>query len=63
MRGHQVNLETAVTGYSLAVQWLRLCTPSAGDLDSISGWRTKFLHDMQRDQKNKRKRNHYNNEQ
>ena len=55
MRGHQVTLETAVTGSSLAVQCLRLCTPRAGDLDSISGWRTKILHDMQRDQKIKEK--------
>ena len=30
-------------GTSLAVQWLRLCTSTAGDTDSISGQGTKIL--------------------
>ena len=31
-------------GTSLAVQWLRLHTPNAGDTDSIPGQGTKILH-------------------
>ena len=31
-------------GTSLAVQWLRLQAPSAGDTGLIPGWRTKILH-------------------
>ena len=29
---------------SLAVQWLRLCTSTTGDMGSIPGWGTKILH-------------------
>ena len=29
---------------SLVVQWLRLCTPNAGDTGSIPGWGTKIPH-------------------
>ena len=31
-------------GASLAVQWLRLHTPNAGDTGSILGWGTKIPH-------------------
>ena len=31
-------------GTSLAVQWLRLCSPNAGDTGSIPGQGTKILH-------------------
>lgn len=63
MRGHQVTLETAVTGIFPCSPVPKTLHSRAGDLDSISGWRTKILHDMQRDQKLKEKENHYNNEQ
>jgi len=29
---------------SLMVQWLSLCTPTAGGMDSVPGWGTKILH-------------------
>ena len=29
---------------SLAVQWLRLCTPNAGGMGLIPSWGTKILH-------------------
>ena len=32
------------TGTSLVVQWFRLCTPNAGGMALISGWRTKMPH-------------------
>ena len=32
------------TGTSLVVQWLRLCTFTAGGMGSIPGWGTKILH-------------------
>ena len=31
---------------SLVIQWLRLCTPKAGGLSLIPGWRTKIPHAM-----------------
>ena len=43
------------TGTSLVVQWLRLCTPSAGGMCSIPGQRTKIPHAMQHSQKKKKK--------
>lgn len=36
--------KTVNVGTSLAVQWLRLCAPNAGDMGSIPGWRTKIPH-------------------
>ena len=42
------------TGTSLVVQWLRLCTPSAGGMGSIPGQRTKIPHAMQHSQKKKK---------
>ena len=41
-------------GNSLAVQWLRLHTSTAGGMGSISGWETKILHNMQHSQKKKK---------
>ena len=38
-------------GTSLAVQWLRLCTPNAGGTGSISGRGTKIPHATWRGQK------------
>ena len=35
---------TAVHGTSLVVQWLRLCTPNAGDTGSSPDWGTKIPH-------------------
>ena len=32
------------TGTSLVVQWFRLCTPNAGAVGLIPGWRTKMPH-------------------
>ena len=32
------------TGTSLVVQWFRLCTPNAGGVGLIPGWRTKTPH-------------------
>ena len=29
------------------VQWLRLCTPNAESIGSISGWGTKIIHATQ----------------
>jgi len=34
----------ATIGTSLAVQWLRLCTPRAGDMGMMPGHRTKNPH-------------------
>ena len=48
-------------GMSLVVQWLRLHTPNAGGMGSITGWGTKVLHAPWLGQKKKKKknRNHY----
>ena len=42
-------------GTSLAVQWLRLCAPSAGGMGSIPGHETEISHAMQHGQKPKKK--------
>ena len=42
-------------GTSLAVQWLRLCTSTAGGTGSIPGQGTKIPHAMQCNQKKKKK--------
>ena len=42
-------------GTFLAVQWLRLCTSTAGGTGSIPGQRTKIPHAMQCNQKKKKK--------
>ena len=41
------------TGTSLAVQWLRLCTPNAGSVGLIPGWGTRscVLHSMAKQKK------------
>ena len=39
---------------SLAVQWLRLCVPNAGDTGSIPDWGTKILYGTQGGQKIKK---------
>ena len=41
---------------SLAVQWLRLCTSSAGSTGSVPGWGTKIPHAAGRVQKEKKKK-------
>ena len=41
---------------SLAVQWLRLCTPNAGGMGSIPGQRTKIPHAMQHSARKKKKK-------
>ena len=38
------SLRSLAVGTSLAVQWLRLCTSTAGDTGSISGQGTKIPH-------------------
>ena len=38
-------------GTSLVVQWLRLCTPTAGGVGSTPGWGTKIPHAARRGQK------------
>ena len=43
-----------IFGTSLAVQWLRLHTPSAGGTGSIPDQGTKILHAARRDQKKKK---------
>ena len=43
-------------GTSLVVQWLRLCTPSAGDTGSIPGWGTKILYVVGHKKKKKKER-------
>ena len=43
-------------GTSLAVQWLRLCTPNAGGMGSIPGPRTKILHAAGHGQQKKKKK-------
>ena len=35
-------MSVRIPGTSLVVQWLRLCTPKAGGLDSIPGQGTRF---------------------
>ena len=47
--------KTNKTGTSLAVQWLRLCTPNAGGPGSIPRWGTKVLHATECSQKLKLK--------
>lgn len=42
-----------VSGNSLAVQWLKLCTSTAGGLDSIPGQGTKIMKAVQCGQKEK----------
>ena len=37
-----------IWGTSLVVQWLSLCTPTAGGAGSIPGWGTKVPHAAQR---------------
>ena len=44
----------ASSGTSLAVQWLRLCASSAGDVGLIPGQGTKILHAVGRGQKKKK---------
>ena len=44
------------SGTSLAVQWLGLCTSTAGGTGSIPGRGTKFSHAEQRGQKEKKKK-------
>ena len=44
-------------GTSLAVQWLRLLAPNAGDMGSIPGQETKIPHATQHGQKQKQKQN------
>ena len=41
---HLLTFKINNRGTSLAVQWLRLHTPHAGDLGSIPGWGTKNPH-------------------
>ena len=36
--------KNCLLGTSLAVQWLRLCAPTAGDTGSIAGREAKILH-------------------
>ena len=43
-------------GTSLVVQWLGLCTSTAGDVGSIPGWGTKLPHSGQHGQEIKRKK-------
>ena len=45
---------TESLGTSLAVQWLRLCAPSAGGMGSIPGRETEISHAVQRGQKPKK---------
>ena len=42
-----VLLNVLTFGTSLAVQWLKLCTSTAGGMGSIPGWETKILHAVQ----------------
>lgn len=35
---------TGISPFSLVVEWLRVCTPTAGDTGSITGQETKILH-------------------
>ena len=42
VRGTQFLVKKAAPGTSLVVQWLRLCTSSAGGTGLIPGWRTKI---------------------
>ena len=41
-------------GTSLVVQWLRICTSTAGGIGSIPGQGTKILHAMQCSEKKKK---------
>ena len=52
-RNPQLKKMTAWT--SLVVQWLRLCTSTAGDLRSIPGQGTKIPHTLQHGQKKKKR--------
>ena len=40
-------MKDSTTGTSLAVQWLRLCDSSTGDVGSIPGGGTKIPHAVQ----------------
>ena len=42
-------------GTSLVIQWLRLCTPKAQDMGSITGQGTKIPHAARYGQKKKKK--------
>ena len=46
-------LKRGGAGTSLAVQWLRICTSTAGSRGSIPGWGTRIPHAMCRGQKKK----------
>ena len=48
-------------GNSLLVQWLGLCTSTAGGMDSICGQGTKTLHAVHGVAKKKKKKNHNHN--
>ena len=41
-----VRIKTLTAGISLVVQWLRLCTSTAGGTGSIPGWTAKIPHAM-----------------
>ena len=38
-----IKLKNMIVGTSLVVQWLRLCTSTAGGAGSTPGWGTKIL--------------------
>ena len=42
--GNLMAFKVVKPGTSPAVQWLRLCTSTAGGTGSIPGWGTKILH-------------------
>ena len=46
-----ISLEAIQPGTSLVIQWLRLHTFSAGDVDMIPGWAAKIPHAVQHDSK------------
>ena len=53
----EFDLKNLTSGTSLAVQWLRLCTSTAGDPGSIPGRGTKIPHATRCSQKTKTKTN------
>ena len=52
--GIKLNTKGSDKGTSLVVQWLRLCTSTAGGEGSIPGKGTKIPHDPQCSQKNRK---------
>ena len=44
---HVSDLKDRLLGTALAVQWLRLCASTAGDMGLIPGQRTKISHAVQ----------------